>query len=267
MQSHIREHTIGSIISGAFRVYFQNFMTIYLTCLIPVLPFYLVRIVVIMYEVSNEQTVTILAIVNSILGIFGGLVAIAAGTLIISDLLIGRKVNIVWIYKQVFSALFFKLFVTELLQWLVIIVLVLITTPILLTIWLTLPNLVTMVGWLIFVTPCLIAMVWLMFSSTVTVLEGAWGVEALKRSTNLGSTKHWRNFGVILIVMFVTTVPILTLIMNFNLVSPSVVSRVEFQIIFNLFMQLLAPIPLISIVLLYYDLRVRKESHNLQALV
>ena len=150
MQSHIREHTIGSIISGAFRVYFQNLMTIYLTCLIPVLPFYLVRIVVIMYEVSNEQTVTIVAIVNSILGIFGGLVAIAAGTLVISDLLIGRKVNIVWIYKQVFSALFFKLFVTELLQWLVIVVLLLITTPILLTIWLTLPNLVTMVGWLIF---------------------------------------------------------------------------------------------------------------------
>jgi hypothetical protein len=110
-------------------------------------------------------------------------------------------------------------------------------------------------------------MVWLMFSSTVTVLEGAWGVEALKRSTNLGSTKHWRNFGVILIVMFVTTVPILTLMMNFDLVSPSVVSRVEFQIILDLFMQLLAPIPLISIVLLYYDLRVRKESYNLQALV
>jgi hypothetical protein len=55
--------------------------------------------------------------------------------------------------------------------------------------------------------------------------------------------------------------------MNFNLVSPSVVSRVEFQIIFNLFSQLLAAIPLISIVLLYYDLRVRKESYNLQALV
>ena len=263
MQSYIREHTIGSIISGMFRVYFQNFMTIYLTCLIPVLPFYLVRIVVIMYEISNEQIVTIVAIVNSILGIFGGLVAIGAGTLVISNLLIGRKVNIVQIYKQVFSALFFKLFVTEILQWLVVIVLVVITTPILVTVWLALPNIVTMVGWLIFVTPCLIAMVWLMFSSTVTVLEGAWGVEALKRSKNLGSTKHWRNFGVILIVMFVTMAPILPLLMSFNFVSPSVVNRMEFQIIFNLFTQLLAPVPLISIVLLYYDLRVRKESYNL----
>lgn len=267
MQSHIREHTIGSIISGAFRVYFQNFMTIYLTCLIPVLPFYLVRIVVIMYEVSNEQTITIVAIVNSILGIFGGLVAIAAGTLVISDLLIGRKVNIVWIYKQVFSALFFKLFVTELLQWLVIIVSLLIVIPILLAVWLNFSNLVTIVSAFLLVIPSLIAMVWLMFSSTVTVLEGAWGVEALKRSTNLGSTKHWRNCCVIMIVMFVTTVPVLTLMMNFDLVSPSVVSRVEFQIILDLFMQLLAPIALISIVLLYYDLRVRKESYNLQALV
>ena len=266
MQSYIREYTIGGIISGVFRVYFQNFMTIYLTCLIPVLPFYLVKIVVL--EVSNEQTLTIVAIVNFILGIFGGLIAIGAGTLVISNLLIRCKVNITGIYKQVFSALFFKLFVTELLQWLVVIVLVIITTPILVTVWLALPNIVTMVGWLIFVTPCLIAMVWLMFSSTVTVLEGVWGVEALKRSRNLGSTKHWRNFCVILIIMFVTTVPILILLMNFNLVSPSVVSRMEFQnILFNLFAQLIAPIPLISIVLLYYDLRVRKESYNLQAQV
>jgi len=219
-----------------------------------------------MYEESNEQTIAIVAIVNSILGVFGGLVAIAAGTLVISDLLIGRKINIVWIYKQVFSALFFKLFVTELLQWLVIIVLLLISLPIMLAVWLNFSNQVTMVGFLLISIPSLIAMVWLMFSSTVTVLEGAWGVEALKRSTNLGSTKHWRNCCVILIVMFVTTVPVLTLMMNFDLVSPSVVSRVGFQIILDLFMQLLAPIALISIVLLYYDLRVRKESYNLQAL-
>ena len=265
MLSHIREHTIGSSISGMFRVYFQNFMMIYLTCLIPVLPFYLVRMVVIMYEVSNEQTLTIVAIVNFILGIFGGLVAIGAGTLVISNLLIGRKVNIVGIYKQIFGSPFLKLFVTELLQWLVVIVLVVITTPILITVWLALPNIVTMVGWLIFVTPCLIAMVWLMFSSTVTVLEGVWGVEALKRSKNLGSNKHLRNFGVILIVMFMTTIPVLILLMSSNLVSPSVVSRVEFQIIFNLFTQFLVPIPLILVVLLYYDLRIRKESYNLQA--
>ena len=237
MQSYIREHTVGGVIRGTFRIYFQNFMTIIVAYLIPVLPFQLLQVVAMSEESGG------LLVVSGLGGLIAGLLAVAAITLIISDFCVGNKISIVRVYKRVFGTLIFKLLATNLLQMLAI-----------------------MVGIVLLVIPGFIAIAWFLFSSTIVVLEGTWGAEALKRSKQLGGTKHWRNMGVFLILIAVGAVfgAIVGGISGAMVQNQSDV--LGFQFVMVIMQQLLFPLTLIAIVLLYYDLRVRKEAYNLEAL-
>ena len=236
MQSYIREHTVGGIVSGSFRIYFQNFMTIIVAFFLPVLPFNLLQVVAMS---ENEPG---LLIFSGLMSMVASLFAIAAITLIISDLCLGHSASIIRVYKRV-GALVLKLLGTNLLQMLAI-----------------------MIGFVLLVIPGFIAVVWFMFSSTIVVLEGISGVDALKRSRDLGATKHWRNIGVLLILMVVVGAfgGIVGGIMG--AIAPREVGGMGFQMVITVLQLLAMPISLIAIVLLYYDLRVRKEAYNLEAL-
>lgn len=236
MQSYIREHTVGGIVSGSFRIYFQNFMTIIVAFFLPVLPFNLLQVV------AMSENETGLLIFSGLMSMVASLFAIAAITLIISDLCLGHSASIIRVYKRV-GALVLKLLGTNLLQMLAI-----------------------MIGFVLLIIPGFIAVVWFMFSSTIVVLEGISGVDALKRSRDLGATKHWRNIGVLLILMVVVGAfgGIVGGIMG--AIAPREVGGMGFQMVITVLQLLAMPISLIAIVLLYYDLRVRKEAYNLEAL-
>lgn len=257
MQSYIREHTVGGIINGAFRIYFQHFTTIILAFFIPVLPFNLLQVV------ATSENLYGLLIVSVILGTMAGLLAFSAITLIISDFCVGNKASIVRAYKRVLGALIFKLLATNLLQMLAIIVGII---PALIAFNLLATDLLQMLAIIVVIISALIAIAWFLFGSIIVVLEGTWGVEALKRSKNLGSTKHWRNIGVFLILSLVGIVfgGIAGAIMG--AIAPNAVGQIGFQIMIVILQLLVTPLSLIAIVLLYYDLRVRKEAYNLEAL-
>lgn len=237
MQSYIREHTVGGIISGSFRIYFQNFLTFAIAFLLPVL------LPNILQSVAIHENIPGLLIVAIPLGLIASLIAVAAMTLLISDLCLGHKPSIIRVYKRVFGTLILKLLWTNVLQMLAV-----------------------MVGLILLIIPGFVAIAWLMFTSTVVVLERTSGVAALKRSKNLGSTKHWRNIGVLLIlavvgIVFGGLVGGIT-----GAIAPSGINGIGFQIVMTILQSLLMPISMISIVLMYYDLRVRKEAYNLEAL-
>ena len=237
MQSYIREHTVGGIISGSFRIYFQNFLIFAIAFLLPVLPPNILQAVAIHEKMPG------LLIVAVLLGLIAGSIAVAAITLLISDLCLGHKASIIRVYKRVFGVLILKLLWTN-----------------------TLQILAVAVGFVLLIIPGFVATAWLMFTTTVVVLERTSGVAALKRSKNLGSTKHWRNIGVLLILMVVGMV-IGGLVGGIaGAIDPSGVKGIGYQIIMTILQLLFMPISMISIVLMYYDLRVRKEAYNLEAL-
>lgn len=115
-------------------------------------------------------------------------------------------------------------------------------------------------GCMLFIVPGVIALMQLMFVSQVSTLEeNRWGVAAIRRSRQLASGYNWRSFRLLLIVTVV----------GFVLGLLSVPLHLLFQgpdlqwvdaLIGNLFNGVSTIFGIICSVLLYYELRARKEG-------
>jgi hypothetical protein len=119
---------------------------------------------------------------------------------------------------------------------------------------------IIVLGFMLFVVPGIIALIQLMFVAPVSTLEEKrWGIAALRRSRQLGSGFHWRNFrafGLALLFAFgiaLIAMPIVMLLQTTNIPGLDVL----FQNIVNGITQIVG---LIVSVLLYYELRARKEG-------
>jgi hypothetical protein len=225
MHSFIREHTAGSVIRGAFAIYFRHFLALVTVYFIPVTPF------VVFQTIAMAEGEPGFVLVSVLLGIIASLFATAAITMLISDVCLGNQISILRYYKRVFGVLVTKLFATSLLQMLAL-----------------------AIAAVLLVIPFFFALMWFMFATTVVVLEDTWGVQALKRSKQLGTTKHWRNFGVFLLVTAVGSLIGALFGGIAGIITAGNVAGLGFQIAMTILQQLLVPVTLIVIVLLYYDL-------------
>jgi hypothetical protein len=107
------------------------------------------------------------------------------------------------------------------------------------------------------------------FYPIIVVLEGRWGFNAFKRSVTLGWGYHLRDYGVQFVLLFLTYVVSVIVGVMFGFLAATMQSPGAFliftllAIIINL---ILAPLNLVCLVLLYYDVRVRKEAYSNAAL-
>lgn len=242
MSTYLRELSAGDIIKGSFEIYGKNFVTVFLIYTLPVLPLALLQA----YLVSAGQSDGTLQenwpwiAITLILNIGVTTLAYGAVTVALSDICLGKKAEIGASYKFILNDLLWKLFLTGLLQALAI-----------------------LSGMILLIIPGLVVAIWVIFSSIIVVLEKKAGVEALKRSKELGKGFYWRTAGLMLLFILISAV--------FGGIVGGIIGVIRLdpiisQLTITLFSALVQPLVLVMLVLSYYDLRVRKESYSAETL-
>ena len=128
-------------------------------------------------------------------------------------------------------------------------------------------GLMVMLGFLLFVVPGVIFMVSYAFVASVIMLENANSAEGRKRSWELARGNRWKIFAIWLVVGLLTAfvngaIDLLVL----ALVGQSSTVAMVANLAGELVSYIVVPIPTIATVLLYYDLRMRKEGFDLEML-
>ncbi len=119
-------------------------------------------------------------------------------------------------------------------------------------------------GFLALVIPGIILLVRLYFGSVVVVIEGVSATKGLRRSYDLTGGNFWRLVGAAFVIGIITTVVSSIIQLPLVLAAPESIALTTFagtvaQIV-------VAPFSAVTAVLLYFDLRVRKEAFDLQIL-
>jgi len=241
MANYLVEQSAGGIIRAAFAIYGRHFVTLALVYTVPTLPFTVLQ----QEAIANEMPVmTLIATLGAMLaGVFG----FAAITVAVSDICLGNQPSVGRSLSKAFGKLIGRLLVTGLLQ-----------------------GLIVMAGLILLVIPFFVFMIWFMFAQAIVVLEGRAGRDALKRSKALGTGYHWRNAGVYALVLVIIFVIGLLLggVIGFVAALLSVeVDQWWFRTLQAVIqMGVFMPLLFVTITLIYYDLRVRKEGYDAQAL-
>jgi hypothetical protein len=222
-------------------IFAARFGTIFLVLFLPTFP------VTILQQEAAQAGNTALAIIAALASAAVGLFAFGALMIVISDVCLGNRPSIGHAYRRVFGTVAGKLALGNIAQILVL-----------------------FLGFLLLIVPGLVAMVWLMFVSPVVVLEGKWGFEAFKRSKRLGDGFHWRNAGalLLLLVCVLVVVAVVGAVMGvlFHLMLGTLEHWLFRTLIAAIQLRVTQPLVFITIGLLYYDLRVRKESYDVVSL-
>ncbi|HYV02763.1 MAG TPA: glycerophosphoryl diester phosphodiesterase membrane domain-containing protein, partial [Actinomycetota bacterium] len=130
----------------------------------------------------------------------------------------------------------------------------------------------TVVGFLLLIIPGVIAAIRFTFGTTVVVIEGARGTKALRRSWRLAKGSFWRILGTLLlaailaaVVTGIVTIPT-TLIAN-GTGSPFTVEDASGWPIravgSTIASVIVTPFTALVRVLLYFDMRIRKEGFDI----
>lgn len=230
------EHTFGGLIKDSFAVYFKNLVSIFLIYFIPVFP------LATWHNYANLVEEPVQQVATTLLVLFISVFLAAAMTVAVSDICLGNKPSLKRSYKAVFGAILGKYLWTYLLV-----------------------ILIMLAGLLLLVIPLFFFIAFYMFALTVVILEKSSGKAALARSKELGKGYYVRNVLVTMVIgilvglvawilIFATLFPLIEILEDPNPLLLSAVSAI--------IEHLLTPVQLIAVVVLYYDLRVRKEAYD-----
>jgi hypothetical protein len=255
MANYVRELSIADILRGTVAIYVTHFRTILLTFSLPVFP------AAALQEVAKVEGLKSVAAVAGFLVLVLQFIAQGALTITVSDVCLGHKPSTKRSYQRLSGALLGKLLLTALEVAFLYVALIMIAVAG-----------VTAMGtgaWVVgLALPIAVLLVWIflstMFIAPVVILERQWGLAAIKRSWRLARGYLLRNLGafvLLLIVVFVAGGIIGGIV---GMIVP-VQSR-TFAVVVAAIQYLSAPLGLIAILLLYYDLRVRKEGYNMTTL-
>ncbi len=260
MRNYLQPQTTGDVLRNTFAIYGKGFWAILLTFLLPVLPFQVWQAEA---KAANNTSLYVLAFV---VGTVAGLFAFGAIAIAVSDICLGNKPGVTRSYKRVFSTIPGKLLVTNFLN---IICWGIPAVPLY-----VLPAhfskatdaakmimiLVMVLSLIVSVTVCLR----FLFAASVVVLEGRWGLQALKRSKALASGFNWRNLAVLILIWVIVVVLLALASTVFILLQ--VKSAFAGRMFTVGMAMIVVPVFFIAVVLLYYDSRVRKEAYDNAAL-
>lgn len=235
MTKYVRQMSAGEIVRGAMDLYRSNFWTLFLSYSIPITVLQLL-----FFPLLNQP---FWLVVDYVVLFIGGLVAYAAIAISISDVCVGNKPTFARAYRYVLTVAPFTLLLACLLQ-----------------------TVVGFVGGMLLVVPGLIFAAWFMFAPVVVVLEKAGAIRALKRSKDLGEGFYLRNFsllfvGILVLFMFIllcgAALGILLVVLKMESAG-----RSAGALLGVLLGGLFYPYIYTMMILMYYDMRARKESYD-----
>ena len=236
----LQPQTLGSVIRNSFTIYVRNWTTICLIYIVPLLPLAVLRHV--LAEGGHSGWAGLVSFVQLMISILVGAALIVA----VSDVCLGLKPNLRRAYRRGFgNGRLLKTYFTLVLF--------------------------LMLGFALLVVPGLVMVVWYMFALPATVLEQYTGRAALKRSRELGRGFYWRNVGIVLVdwlvVIGVLLVAVIVLVLLELLTLAGNFPLLEGLLGVALAIAVLGPLTSIPLILLYYDMRARKEGYGAAQLV
>jgi len=238
MSTYIRPQSVGEILRNSPRLYRDNFRKFFLTYLVPQFPFSIFYIISL--ELQSCVLISIAAILMTAAGLFAGIPI----TVMLSDICLGNEPSLRRAYRRAFGRSAGQLIGTFFLSMAIV-----------------------LGGFIICIIPGLIFSIWYTFATIVVVIEGLAGRRALRRSKELGQGFYLRNFGVLFLCSVM--VQVCSFLVGFalaNVASALGLHNLVAGIPSVAVSLLLSPITLIAAVLLYYDLRARKEAYDSAAL-
>jgi len=242
--TYIQEQTAGEIIRNTVDIYRRHFLTIVIIFLVPTVPFVVVRNI---FEVHGNSTmVLLLSVVETAAAMF----TMGALTLAVSDVCLANRPSFTRSYAALGRVLGRY------------------------TLAFTLVWLLYIVGVLLFVIPAIYIAIVTMFVLPIVMLERKGGLEAVKRSRQLAKGYFWRLLGVVLLMFIIYFVFIFLISVVFGFIFGMAVDFEHLEqgqiFVFNFCADLIAALatpPLVIYpILLYYDIRVRKEQYDTAAL-
>lgn len=262
-RDYLQEQTIAEVVKNAlqiYRTYFRKFFFSYFLLLLPATLLGIAGMVI-----FGDNFLLGFAVYEAVGFVAAGVASLIV-MVVVSDICLGELPSVKRAWKHISVFLVVKLLLTNLLVYSLFLILGLIGLA--LAIFLDkLPTpafaYIFFVLFLMLLLPALVS--WFLFVPAIVVLENRWGFRAMKRSVTLGYDYHLRNF-VIVCLMFgiVTLVPLILYVV-------SLFTGNEWAPVLGFFLYyitgfLIQPLGLIYIILLYYDIRVRKEGYDSAAL-
>jgi hypothetical protein len=234
MSAYVRAQSAAEIFRNAAHLYRTNFRAVLLVYLLPMSP------VLAGYGIAAEMESRVLTCTASLILVIVTSIATLPITAVISDICLGNQPDLARAFRLLFDG---KILGTYLLT-----------------------VLLALLGFVLLVVPGLVLCVWYLFVIPIMVIEGRRGWQALERSRSLGKGHFWRILGILLLALTVVCMVNLLISATLSLIhehlGPPMVAPIAGQLLSGL----LDPIASIVSVLLYYDLRARKEAYDSAAL-
>jgi len=236
MNNYLQKQTIWSITEGCVAIYLRHFPTLFAIYVIPLIPLKLLEAwaLYVFPSVLNRIVIQLLAFIGTTIVYFPFAIAV-------SEICVGIRPSVSRAYARAFSSLG-RTLGTYLLYCLVV-----------------------FLGSIVII-PGLFFFVWYLFTAPVVVVESVGGMKALQRSRELGRGFYMRNVGIflflyILLVLVAAVVTMMIVASTFDFDNFK-----EFQMhvdsINGVFEAVAMPPVLILPILLYYDMRTRKEGYG-----
>jgi len=251
--------TVGQILDNSFRLYRQNFIKFLAIMAVIYVPLALIQMGLLQVSGSQESIRTasqnepdpatlIGGMVNLFVTIVGTTLGSAALIRSVSQSYLGKSTSIGEAYRTVLPKL-----------------LTLIGAVIMVA-------LLVMLGFLLLIVPGIIFMLRYSLTSQSIVIEDLKAVEGMGRSKNLAAGNLGKIFGVNFLMSLITGVIILGIQQGGGLMIPAdtpensnIVFMTE-RMVATVAQILVAPLGAIALILLYYDIRIRKEGFDLEML-
>lgn len=245
MKTYVCEQSLGRIIGSSFKIYIKNLRSLFLIYFLPVFPF---AALAQHAQLVNNTWVRIAAYIVSF---FMSIFVIPPITVAVSNICLGNKASLMHSYRYVFDKGLGRFLLTYLLLLLAI-----------------------AIGYILLFVPGIFCSLWFMFALQVAILERVSGRKALKRSKELGKGFYLRNLGVLSVMVIIASVAGTVLAglfggivgLSFGMLAPNMANSQVFILLCSTLgiaaSHLLYPIAIIGTVLLYYDMRVRKEAYD-----
>jgi hypothetical protein len=255
MATYVRELSIPDLLRGTFEIYRSHFATVFSTFFLPVFPAAVIQVV------AEIQGWTVIVPIAVFLVTILQFIAQGALTIAVSDVCLGHQPSTKRAYRRLSGGLVGKLFATG------ILVTLLLFLPLFFAafaIGLTGGQPSGLLLALVFVILAAWFFLSAMFIAPIVILEGYWGFAAIKRSFTLARGYMLRNFAAFLLLLIVLFVAggVLGAVFGGLLGAESS----AFKLVLAAIQYLSAPLGLIAVLLLYYDLRARKEGYNMTTL-
>ncbi len=238
---------IGDILDATFKLYARNFLAFSILAWVPYLPLTILGLVMFpdLGEVDLDEFRKFGFLITLLLVFVAMPICQGALTYHISSSFLGKQISIAEALKRGLSRAF-PLVIAGIISGFVI-----------------------MFGFLLLIVPGVIFTTWFMLTGPVLILERKGPTDAMSRSKQLIGGNRGKGLSLLVILVIFQFIFNFAIQFVFQLVLPNIESdplQLVVRFVFGLFSALILPIQTAPAILLYYDLRTRKEGFDLEHL-